>query len=272
MLASRLRLLASASRGICRGAAGPRRHGNKQARLREACMAISSIDAREPGWPTRLGHTLLHEFRQVLPPTIFFFIGFNIVLFTKRLILQDYLIQFTGFFIATMSALIIGKVVLVVDKLPFLRRYDHAPLAQPILFKTVIYTLFVAVARLLEALIHYLIEGGEAVGHGGFIAHQLGSFSWDRFVAIQLWVFVLFLVYVTASEINSLLGDGELFKIFFTRRTTELKSARRAHIRQLIQLARLTKAHPIETLSDPATEAHAELFGILRSLKQEAKV
>ena len=27
-----------------------------------------------------------------------FFIGFNLILFTKRLILEDYLIQFTGFF------------------------------------------------------------------------------------------------------------------------------------------------------------------------------
>jgi hypothetical protein len=39
---------------------------------------------------------------------------------------------------------------------------------------------------------------------------------------------VLFLVYVTASELNQLLGDGELFKIFFTRRSSELKSTRRA--------------------------------------------
>ena len=84
-------------------------------------MAVSSIDAREPGRMTRLGHTLLHEFRQVLPPTIFFFIGFNLILFTKRLILEDYLIQFAGFFIATTAALIVGKVVLVADILASLR-------------------------------------------------------------------------------------------------------------------------------------------------------
>jgi hypothetical protein len=232
-------------------------------------MAVSSIDAREPGRMTRLGHTLLHEFRQVLPPTTFFFIGFNLILFTKRLILEDYLIQFAGFFIATTAALIVGKVVLVADKMPFLRRFDHAPLARPIIFKTAVYTLLVCVARLIEAFIHYVIEGG-AVGHGGFIEHQLGSFSWHRFIAIQLWVFALFLVYVTASEINALLGYGELFKIFFVRRSSDLKSTRRARIRQMVRLARLTEAHPIETLCDPATGPHAELVGILRNLKQEA--
>jgi hypothetical protein len=218
---------------------------------------------------TRLGHTLLHEFRQVLPPTIFFFVGFNLILFTKRLILEDYLIQYTGFFIATTAALIVGKVVLVADKMPFLRRFDHAPLVRPILFKAVVYTLLVAVARLIEAFIHYVLEGG-AVGHGGFLEHQLGSFSWDRFIAIQLWVFALFLVYVTANEINARLGYGELFKILFVRRSSELKSRRRARIRHLAQLSRLTEAHPIETLFDPTTGPHAELVGILRSLTRAA--
>src|SRR6516164_3556106 len=232
-------------------------------------MATQAIDSGKLGWLPRTGHFLLHEFRQVLPPTIFFFIGFNFILFTKRLILEDYLIQYTGFFIATTAALIVGKVVLVADKMPFLRRFDHAPLVRPIIFKTVVYTLLVAVARLIEAFIHYVLEGG-AVGHGGFVEHQLGNFSWHRFVAIQLWVFALFLVYVTASEINALLGYGELFKIFFVRRSSDLKSTRRARIRQLARLARLTDAHPIETLCDPATEPHAELVDILRSLKQGA--
>ena len=74
-------------------------------------MATHPIDTRKLGWLARVGHFLLHEFRQMLPPTIFFFLGFNLILFTKRLILEDYLIQFTGFFLATVSALVIGKVV-----------------------------------------------------------------------------------------------------------------------------------------------------------------
>src|SRR5439155_8758955 len=109
----------------------------------------------------------------------------------------DHLIQFSGFFLATVSALLVGKVVLVADKLQFLRRFDYAPLAKPILFKTVMYTLFVFVARLLERFVHYLVDGG-TIGGGAFVNHELGTFSWHQFIAIQMWVFVLFLVYVTA--------------------------------------------------------------------------
>src|SRR5215471_3404769 len=233
-------------------------------------MATHAIDTEKLGWLARAGHFLLHEFRQMLPPTIFFFLGFNLILFTKRLILEDYLIQFTGLFLATVSALVVGKVVLVAEMMPLLRRFDGEPLAKPILFKTVVYTLLVFIARLLEAFIHY-VAGGGAIGRGGFIEEQLGSFSWHRFIATQMWIFVLFLAYVTASEFNQLLGDGELSKIFFTRRSSELKSTRRARIRQLIQLARLTEAHPISVLRDPSSSPHAELVRILLNLSQKGE-
>jgi hypothetical protein len=163
---------------------------------------------------------------------------------------------------------VVGKVVLVADKLPFLRRFDYAPLAQPILFKTVSYTLLVLVARLLERFVRYLIEGG-TVGGGAFLNHVLGTFSWHQFVATQMWIFVLFLIYVTAHEIGDLIGDGELFKIFFTRRSTELKSTRRTRIRLMVVLSRLTDAHSIDVLTDPTTAPHAELVAILRRLAQK---
>jgi hypothetical protein len=57
-----------------------------------------------------------------------------------------------------------------------------------------------------------------------------------------------------------------LFKIFFTRRSSELKSTRRARIRLLVQLSRLTDAHPIDLLSDPKTPQHAQLVAILQNL------
>lgn len=228
-------------------------------------MAHPTNAATSRGRWARIGSVLLHEFREMLPPTIFFFFGFNLILFSKRLFLADYLIEFSGFMLATTSALIVGKTVLVANMIPFLRRFDHAPLIQPILFKTVVYTLLVFVVRLLEAFVHYLIQEG-VVGDGGFLRELLGSFRWDHFIAVQMWIFVLFLVYVTASEINDRIGDGELFKIMFTRRSSELKSARRTRIRVLAKLSRLIDAHALDVLSDARTPAHADLVAILRSL------
>jgi hypothetical protein len=40
------------------------------------------------------------QVKHVVPPTIFFFVGFNLILWTKRLILEEYGIDYTGFFTA----------------------------------------------------------------------------------------------------------------------------------------------------------------------------
>jgi hypothetical protein len=53
-----------------------------------------------------------------------------------------------------------------------------------------------------------------------------------RFAAIQIWIFILFLIYTTVEELNARLGDGELMKIFFTKRPSEMKfGVRRSEFR-----------------------------------------
>lgn len=230
-------------------------------------MSVHTLDAPHQSRRSRIGAVLLRELRELIPPTLFFFAGFNLILFTKRLLLEQYLIAYAGFFIATTGALIVGKVVLVANTMPVLRRFDHQPLAYPILFKTVVYTLLVGAVRLLEMLVHFMINGG-VLGGGRFIEHILGTWSWPRFIATQMWLLVLFLIWVAASELNTLLGDGELSRIFFTRRSSQLKSTRRARIRLLTRLSRLTEAHSITVLEDPRSAPHDELVAILRSLAQ----
>jgi hypothetical protein len=220
---------------------------------------------------TRLGAFMQQELREVIPPTLFFFVGFNLILLTKRLFLAEYLIAYAGFLIATTGALVVGKVVLIADNLPLLRRFDYAPLAYPILFKTVVYSVLVLLARLLELAAHYIASGG-AAGQGQFIQHMLGTFSWARFTAIHLWIFVLFLIYVTASEFNALFGDGELTKILFRRRSSQLKMTRRARIRLLIQLSRLTNTHSVEEIANPESDVHGELVIILQRLALDGRV
>ena len=177
-----------------------------------------------PGKPTsppaglgrRAGIWFLHELYEILPPTIFFVVGFNLVVLTTNLILADYSVAFASFMLATAAALVVGKSVLVANAMPFLRRYDRGPLVRPILFKTVVYWAVVFVARLLEEFVRFsLIEHNRV---SDFLPHMVATFSWHRFAAIQIWILVLFLIYVTASELNHLLGGGELRRILFTHR------------------------------------------------------
>src|SRR6516162_3256308 len=225
-----------------------------------------SIAAAEPAPASRVrrvGAWFLHELYEILPPVIFFLAGFNLILLTTNLILADYSAAFGNFMLATTGALVVGKAVLVADTMPFLGRYDRAPLLEPILYKTLVYWVFVFIARLLETLVEFLMHGHSL---GEFLPHLASTFSWHRFAAIQIWIFVLFLIYVTASELNELFGQGELRRIFLTHRRSELQLNRRQRIRELVHLSRLADAHSEQEFHDPTSAAHRQLIEIVRRL------
>ena len=216
------------------------------------------------GVARRSGIRLLHEAREALPPTFFFFIGFNFIVLTTNLLVAQYLVAVSNFMLATLAALVVGKAVLVANKMPLLRRYDRAPLIQPILYKTAFYWVIVFLARLLERFVHFsVIEGNPP---GDFLPYLITTFSWRRFLAISLWILVLFLIYVTVSEVSHLFGRGELRRLFFTSRPSELQLDRRQRIRELLQLSRLMDTHPAGEFRDPASPAHGQLIDILQRL------
>ena len=207
------------------------------------------------GWLTLLRH--------MAPPTLFFFFGFNLILWTTRLALAEHGIDVKGFATATVAALLVGKAVPVTDSLRFMARFDGAPLIQPILFKSAIYWLCVFLVRLVEALVHYAIAHGTV---GGFLPYLVDHFSWGRFLFIQVWLMMLFLLYVTIHELDNLFGHGELRRIFFRWNTTETKLTRRRRVRLLARLNRLTGANSITEMSAPGSQAHGELVTILNQL------
>ena len=216
------------------------------------------------GAARRIGGRLLHEAREALPPTIFFFVGFNFIVFTTNLLVAQYAVAVSSFMLATVAALVVGKAVLVANAMPLLRRYDRGPLIQPILFKTAFYWVAVFFARLLERFVHFSII--ERNPPGDFFPYLITTFSWHRFSAISLWILVLFLIYVTASEFGHLFGSGELLRLFFTSRPTELQLNRGQRFREMLRLSRLADEHSVSEFRDPASIAHVQLIDIVQRL------
>ena len=228
--------------------------------------AATAASVRAPFY-LRLFHWWLEQVRHTLPAVIFFFIGFNLILWTQQMVLMQHGIPFSGFAAATVAALLVGKAVLVTDHMPFMRRFEGAPLIQPILFKSVIYWAVTFVVRILDGYVHFLGDGGATADFLPYLAEQ---FSWPRFFLVQVWLMVLFLIYVTIHELNTLFGDGELARIFLRWRSTQTKLTRRQRIRLLTRLARLTEAHDVAEFRNASTPAHAELVEIITLLAKPA--
>src|SRR5262245_20736749 len=96
--------------------------------------ATEGANIRAPArFPRRIGAKILHELRSAVAPTLFFFVGFNFIVLTTNLLVADYGIAVSNFLLATLSALIVGKAVIIANAMSFLKRFDRAPLVQPIL-------------------------------------------------------------------------------------------------------------------------------------------
>src|SRR5262249_45747306 len=149
--------------------------------------------------PRRIAVRILHELSGALPPTIFFFVGFNFIVLTTNLLVADYGAAVSNFMLATVAALVVGKAVITANA---------APLIHPILFKAGVYWVAVFFARLAERFVHYSVVDGNRPGD--FPGYLISSFSWHRFTAISLWILALFLIYETASELTQLLGPTEM--------------------------------------------------------------
>ena len=153
-----------------------------------------------------------HEFVQVLPPTIFFFVAFNVITITKALMLREHGIDFTGFTAATVGAFLVGKVVLVADKIPMVNRFPEKPLIYNVVWKTIIYVFAVFVVRYIEHLFPFVLEFGDLItAHN----HLLDKVVWPRFWSIQIWLVVLFFVYATLHELVRLIGRDQVLRMFF---------------------------------------------------------
>ena len=92
-------------------------------------LGLTAQAPAAPSFLRRAGTKLLHELRSALPPTIFFFIGFNFIVLTTNLLVADYAVAVSSFMLATTAALVVGKAVITANAMPFLRLFDRALLA-----------------------------------------------------------------------------------------------------------------------------------------------
>jgi len=155
--------------------------------------------------------TIKHEALEIIQPTIFFFISFCLLIVTQNLISRQYGILLTIFAKAVVGALIIGKVVLIVDYFPFVNKFPHKPLIYNVAWKTFIYVVAALIVRYLERLIEFARQyGGLTEGH----LHLWNEFVWPKFVLIQIWLSVLFFIYCVFRELVSVIGREQVIRIF----------------------------------------------------------
>ena len=154
------------------------------------------------------------EIISVLPAVVYFFFAINLFNLTFGWVLQEagsHLITFPRIIIIS---IIIGKIMLVADALPFLNKFSDRPLIYGVLWKTGIYYLcgltFITLERMVALSLKYQDIN---------IAWQNMPYkvSWPRFCTGQIWMAVLFFIFVVFRELVKGVGRDKLSKMFFGR-------------------------------------------------------
>jgi hypothetical protein len=169
--------------------------------------ARASNDPQEESAKPTKRQLVKHELREVFFTVLYLAASLSIVATFKSLILiQHGIDDFThGYVVAIVLSLALGKVVAIAQKLPIIRAWNDRPLLFSVLYKAVLMTLIMNVACQAEdKLFPAMSHGSESTNHrlALIVAHQLALVS-------------IFIVLFTFRDLDRVLGQGTLFRLFF---------------------------------------------------------
>jgi hypothetical protein len=150
--------------------------------------------------------------REMAPVVLFFFVAFGLIFLLFKLFVSQYSIEFSAFSKAAVAALILGKVIPLLDWVQSGHRFDtHRP-AVVIGCKTFIYALVVVILGIGEKIFHNVREAGSFQDG---ISRVIANANLDRFLGLVLLISLLVGSYLAMQEISRAMGKGALFRLFF---------------------------------------------------------
>jgi hypothetical protein len=167
-----------------------------------------------------LGRKIIEEIKRIGIVTLYFAVCFGVMLLFKRLILAQYAIEVRGVTLALVGALIVAKVVVLLEKVSLGEWVRDRPVALDLILRTLLYTIGVWVALLLEKAFEARHE------HGGFGPSLMVIFQHrdiHHVWAATIGVGVALLGFLTFSILKRHFGSHELKRLFVATPLTELE-------------------------------------------------
>ena len=155
----------------------------------------------------------MREIKQVGLVTIYFICWLAVLVLLKQLILAEYDIRFHRVSMAIVGALVLAKVVLVLERVPLGAWVRARPAWVDVLLRTALCSLGVFVLIVLEKS----FEGRHE--HGGFVSSMIEGFrqaNGYHVLANTICMSGALLGYNALSVIRRHLGEGGLARVFLT--------------------------------------------------------
>ena len=155
------------------------------------------------------------EFRKILVVAVFFSAGFCLIHLSNRLLTEGSHVELASLTRAIFGGLIVAKVLLLVDLVPFVHAFPGKPLVRNIVWKSSVYVAAAVIFLYLEPFIKNLFRG---IG-----LYASNSRAWQELMlphtwANVIWVAMLMTVFVTLMELSRVIGKDQLKYLFFGQR------------------------------------------------------
>ena len=157
---------------------------------------------------------LLEEAVEYLTNFVYLTLVFTAFTWHRRFILAAYGITYTNYWVAVIEALILAKVIMIGSVFHLGRGLEQKPLIYPTLYKTVVFTLFVAAFTLVE---HALAGLWKGKGLTGGIVEYFEKGPHEFFAGCVL-LFVIFIPFFGFKEFGRVYGKEKIHALFFRRR------------------------------------------------------
>ena len=156
---------------------------------------------------------LKNEIRQIVLVTLYFAAWLGVLVVLKMLILAEYRIEFYGLSLVFIGALILAKVVLVLEHVPLGKWIRTRPALVDVILRTVLYSLGVLIVLLIEKA----FDGRNQ--YGGFGPSLMAVFQHADIY--HVWVNAIclsgaLLGYNMLFVVRRHLGEGGLIKLFLS--------------------------------------------------------
>jgi hypothetical protein len=164
---------------------------------------------------------LLHEIKSIARISSYFAIVFLLMMVMKKLYLEDYDIAFSGISQALIGALIMAKVIVLVDLISFGEWLKRLPAIYDVVFRTIVYTLGVVIVIVLEKAFEKRHEAGGFLDAIPYVfSHRDIYHVWAQAIG----VFLSLLAYNAFSIFQKRLGEKGVAKLFFSTTLTQLET------------------------------------------------
>lgn len=131
----------------------------------------------------------------------------------RRLVLSESGVAYVHYGGAVIAALILAKVILIGQALHVGKRFESSHLILSVVFKSVMFAVFIGVFGVLE----HLVEGLVHRESWDQIAHGLVRVGKTEILARTVMAFVILIPFFAFWETDRVLGDHKLFRLFFHR-------------------------------------------------------